>query len=282
MNIDDPLRSYLVTSFKSIAPTEAFPAPRTLSSVLESLMPTDDKKGKNIDPLSARFFSTAAIDIWLRGVHSFLVSASLTEASPIWASVAGYYSSHYAVRGLAHLLGYFQLFRLGKLAHLHLEKERHICTFRNKPNRRGGEHRIYWRLVKESSAFRDDDLFTNNDADSDTSDVRHRNHANYSDHIFNYPAFTVLDEGALRERVDKISKIVIDAAPLPRLSKFPDVEFVQLIAYHRIIRFRSLLDEVLGDTSAFWTEHRSPSFAARYMDFQLVEGAGLAQPPAGP
>ena len=34
--------------------------------------------------------------MWLRAVHSF-ISASLTGISDIWASVAGYYSSHYWV-----------------------------------------------------------------------------------------------------------------------------------------------------------------------------------------
>jgi hypothetical protein len=95
-------------------------------------------------------------------------------------------------------------------------------------------------LVKATRAFEGDDLFTENNQESDKSDVRHRNHANYSDHLFQYPSFSVAKEGVVKERIDHISKIAIDAAPLPRIDKFPDLEYVQLIAYHRIIRFRRL------------------------------------------
>ena len=63
--------------------------------------------------------------------------------------------------------------------------------------------------------------------------------------------------------------------PLPRFSKFPDLEYVQVIAYHRIVRFRQLLDEVLGGKNRFWNVHRSPSFSVGYVDFQLVEGGAL-------
>ena len=44
------------------------------------------------------YFAMAAVKMWLRAVHSFLISVSLTKASPIWSSVAGYYSSHYSIR----------------------------------------------------------------------------------------------------------------------------------------------------------------------------------------
>jgi hypothetical protein len=70
---------------------------------------------------------------------------------------------------------------------------------------------------------------------------------------------------------------VFDAPPLPRFDKFPDVEYVQLIAYHRIVHFRRLLDEALGAKNRFWNVHRSPSFASGIIDFQLAEGRGLAQ-----
>ena len=38
-----------------------------------------------------------------------------------------------------------------------------------------------------------------------------------------------------------------------QLSKFPDVEYVQLMAYHLIIAFRRLLDEVLEEKIDFGT-----------------------------
>lgn len=280
MIVDETFRDLLIATFDPLVERgdgDPPPGPRTLTNLLEHIAPPENGE-KGIDRNAAACFATAAVDIWLRGVHSFLISASLTESSPIWASVSGYYSSHYSVRAFAHVLGYFQLFRMRRLAQLKLEGGRCICSFRSKKGMRGGEHQLYWRLVKATLAFRGDDLFTENDLDSATSDVRHRNHANYSDHLFQYPNFLIQDGDTLKERIDYISKIVFDAVPLPRFDKFPDLEYVQLIAYHRIIRFRRLLDDVLPAENAFWTLYRTPNFAKDFMDFQLAEGAGLAQP----
>ncbi len=132
--------------------------------------------------------------------------------------------------------------------------------------------------MKATKAFEGDDLFTDNNQEADESDVRHRNHANYSDHLFQYPQFFVAKEDTIKNRIEHISKIAVDTAPLPRIDKFPDLEYVQLIAYHRIVRFRRLLDDVLEGKNAFWERHRTPDFASGYIDFQLTEGTGLAQP----
>ena len=63
-----------------------------------------------------------------------------------------------------------------------------------------------------------------------------------------------------------------------RISKFPDLEFVQVVAYHRLVTFRKLLDEVLGGKNRFWNVHRKPPFAIKFIDFQLAEGRGREQP----
>ena len=278
MIIDELVRRRLLATFQqlnTVAAAKAFPAPATLSKTLEGIVPsTKGAADRNIDANAASYFATAAVDIWLRSVHSFLVSAALSDASPLWASVSGYYSSHYAVRGLAHLLGYFQLFRMKRIVQLKLEQGRYICAFTTK-NAGDGEHKLYWKLLKQTAMFKSNEFFTDNNPDSETSDVRHRNHANYADHLSAYPAFRPLEAAAVRARIDYISKIVFDAPPLPRFSKFPDVEFVQLIAYHRIVGFRALLDEVLGSRNRFWNVHRKPGFASGFMDFQLTEAAGL-------
>src|SRR6516162_3242045 len=104
MNKD--LSTQINVMFKALnnkSAANAFPAPRTLANVLKSRC-----KPFNVGIVAAKapdlpIFATAAVEMWLRGIHSFLISASLTEASPIWASVAGYYSSHYSVRAFAHL-----------------------------------------------------------------------------------------------------------------------------------------------------------------------------------
>jgi hypothetical protein len=280
MIVDETFRDLLNATFLPLIAKELeepVPAPRALTNILEQNAP--EKNGeKNLDRNSASHFATAAIDIWLRGVHSFLVSTALTETSSVWSSVSGYYSSHYVVRAFAHLLGYFQLFRIKKIAQLTHQDGQYICSFRDKKRLRGGEHQIYWRLVKATRAFEGDDLFTDNNQESEKSDVRHRNHANYSDHLFQYPNFFIAQEDAIKDRIDHISKIAIDTAPLPRIDKFPDLEYVQLIAYHRIVLSRRLLDDALEGRNKFWERHRTPDFAVGYMDFQLAEGAGLAQP----
>lgn len=278
MIIDESIQAHIIATFaplNTLAAARAFPPPRSLSDGLGKLIPNDGTTRRNINQTTATYFSTAAVDIWLRGVHSFLISASLTEASPLWASVSGYYSSHYAVRGLAHLLGHFQMFRKKKVAELTIEGTRYVCSFRSK-NAQDAEHKLYWKLVKQNAAFQGDDFFTENNPDSENSDVRHRNHANYADHLSGYPKFKPLSERALKDRIEFISKIVFDTPPLPRFSKFPDIEYVQLVAYHRIVKFRMLLDEVLGGKNRFWSVHSNPPFASEYMYFQLTEGEVLA------
>jgi hypothetical protein len=151
-----------------------------------------------------------------------------------------------------------------------------VCSFEKK-NANDGEHKLYWKLLKQNAAFASDKLFTLNDSSSEDSDVRHRNHANYADHIGGFVAFKPLDERATKERIEYISKIAFDTPPLPRFSQFPDVEYVQLIAYHRLVHFRRLLDEVLGGKNRFWSVHRNPSFASEFIDFQLVKGSDAIQ-----
>lgn len=282
MTIDEEVRTQLHTIFQplnKVGATRAFPPPAKLSETLEGLIPPrGGASTRSVDSASAAYFATAAVEIWLRGVHSFLISASLTDVSPIWASVSGYYSSHYSVRGLAHLLGYFSLFHKGQIVQLQLGRRGPVCVFTQNPGgRTGGEHQLYWRLVKSNPMFAADPLFTKNSQGSDASDVGHRNRANYIDHIYKYPVFHPLNQDKLKDRIELISKIVFDDPPIPRLSEFPDVEYVQLIAYHRIIRFRKLLDEVLGGRNRFWNVHRNPSFAIEFMDFQLAEEEGLAR-----
>jgi hypothetical protein len=277
MNIQASVQEQLQAVFaplNTVAAAKAFPAPSTLSKTLGDLISKDAGARRNVDQKIASYFSTAAVDMWLRSVHSFLISASLTEASPIWASVTGYYSSHYAVRSLAHLLGHFQLFRRKRLVELRWERPHYVCLFKSK-EAGDAEHKVYWKILKKSIAFQGDALFTENRADDEDSDARHRNHANYADHLGSYPMFRPLDEQALKDRIEYISKIVFDAPPLPRFSKFPDVEYVQLIAYHRLVRFRRLLDEVLGSKNRFWNVHRTPPFADGYVDFQLTESERL-------
>src|SRR4051794_23110473 len=96
--------------FNRLAHSSSFPVSGSLSEKLNKMVgraPGADRLPVRTELISD--FASAAVEIWQRGIHSFLTSAALTETSPLWASVGGYSASHYSVRGLAHLLGAFQL-----------------------------------------------------------------------------------------------------------------------------------------------------------------------------
>jgi hypothetical protein len=253
--------------------TTAFPSLGHLSSELNSLADKAERANVeclNVTPKITSLYATAAVEIWLRGVHSFLISSSLTNVSPIWASVSGYYASHYCVRGLAHLLGFFQLYRKKRTARIEIEGGKYCCYIEKK----GGadrEHKYYWKIIKSNVRFEDDPFFTLNEEDTGDSDSGHRNIANYYDHINGFPNFHPLSEETLTKRIGYLSKIELSSVPIPRKEKYPDIENVQLIAYHRIIKFRSFLDEILGRKSRFWSTYRNPIWCADFLNFQVIK-----------
>jgi hypothetical protein len=258
----------------TVAASRAFPRARALTEDLGRQIPRGGTGQINVLPRTAELFATASVDIWLRAVHSFLISASLTRASPVWAAVSGYYSSHYSVRAFAHLLGFFLLFKDQKVVRWNFEGGRHICSF----SKRGGgdrEHKLYWDRVKEDEHFEADPIFTKYAPTIDASDVRHRDRVNYSDHLSPYPAFRSLDRAELKERVQVISQIEFQDPPIPDITRLIDLEAVQIVAYHRMVRYRQFLDEILGGGNRFWNVHRNPAFASELINFQLVESRGL-------
>ena len=274
MKIDAALQVHITTAFASLnaeAAVDAFPPPASLSQALNAALPAGStgSAARNASQDTAKMFATAAVNVWMRAVHSFLVSASLTDVSPIWASVAGYYSSHYAVRALAHLLGFFQLFTRRRIVRLQLDGGRYVCTF-NPKSAGDREHRVYWKIVKKDHHFAADPFFTENPP-IDESDVAHRDWANYADHLPQFPMFRPLDAGALKIRIDRVSEIEFSSPPIPRVSRYPDIEAVQIMAYHRVVRFRDLVDTIIGDGNRFWNVHRNPPWARDFMDFQLTE-----------
>jgi hypothetical protein len=275
MNRDLQVR--LQTAFgrlNTVAASKAFPRARALTEDLTGRIPSGGTGQIHVLPRTAVLFATASVDIWLRAVHSFLVSASLTRASPIWAAVGGYYSSHYSVRAFAHLLGFFLLFGEKKVVIWDYHGGGHICSY----SKKGGndrEHKLYWDRVKGDEHFETDPIFARYAPSMDVSDVRHRDRANYSDHLSPYPAFHALDRTELKERVGMISQIEFQDPPIPDIGRFIDLESVQIVAYHRMVKYRQFLDEALGGGSRFWNVHRNPSFASEMINFQVVESRGL-------
>jgi hypothetical protein len=279
MKIDSLLQNQVRTAFLSLnrePAAHAFPAPTSLAKALNAALPSASTgiSQTNVSRAVAKMFATAAVNTWMRAVHSFLISASLTDVSPIWASVSGYYSSHYSVRALAHLLGFFQLFTYKRIVRLELQSGHYICSFN--PKKAGDrEHAVYWKIVKADKHFAADPFFTDYNPTIDDSDAAHRDRINYADHISEFPVFKPLDSKILKDRIDKISEIEFIAPPIPRVSRCPDVESVQIIAYHRLVRFRDLVDTILGGESRFWSVYRNPAWARDFMDFQLTEAATL-------
>jgi hypothetical protein len=265
----------LFGSFGQQVPASDLPSPGSLVNELRRRLAGASHHTVVAPPSVFRLLALASIEMWQRAVHSFLISASLTEASPIWSSVVGYYSSHYTVRALAHLLGYFQLFRDKKIVQLYIENGQRVLTTQSK----GGserEHRYYWRIVKQSTDFQNDPFFVSNDESRPASDSAHRTYANYADLVNSFPIFSDLGPEKLKQRIKKLSEIEISAIPIPDRERFPDVEAVQLIAYHRLVRFRGYLDTVLGGGNRIWKVHRNPSWARNWLDYQVTEPSILA------
>jgi hypothetical protein len=277
MRVDPILQLHIAAGFAPLnneAAVNAIPPPAALSDALKLLVPEGSKvvAPRNASQIVAKMFMTASVNIWLRAVHSFLISASLTDVSPIWASVSGYYSSHYAVRALAHALGYFQLFARKQIVRLELHGGHFVCTFDRK-TAGDREHSVYWKIVKKNQHFAADPFFTENNSSLPECDVAHRDRANYVDHLPQFPVFHPLDAIAVRTRVGRISDIEITSPPIPRANRYPEVESVQIVAYHRVVRFRDLIDAVLGESNRFWSVYRNPAWARAFMDFQLTEEA---------
>ena len=250
----------------------AFPKPRTLAELLKTRCAPYTSDVVAVKAPDLAMFATAAVEMWLRSIHSFVISASLTEASPIWASVAGYYASHYSVRAFAHLFGLFHLHHDKKIIQLKRDGKGFVFEIIKK-NGGDREHKLYWKYLAEHKELKDDPFFYPNHEDRPQSDGSHRNRANYSDHLNVFPAFKALSEEHLAQRIQKIAEIEFSAVPVPDADRFPDLNNVQILAYHRIVKFRKMLDEVVGVDNRFWAVQRNPSWKPKDLTFAVVDPA---------
>jgi hypothetical protein len=261
--------------FESLAhmPAANVPEVTKLATTLEKLL--NANVGVDtffVDQSVVKLFATAAIEMWHRAIHSYLMSLSLTDTSHVWCSVSGYYSSHYSVRSLAHVLGIFQLYNKKKIIELDLTGAGNVCNVTGK-GKEGREHELYWKMVKSQHPFNSEPLFTTNkDSGTQLSDAKHRERANYSDHVNRVPNFAPLDLPFLRERAERIAHISIQDPPIPNYSLYPEIENVQIVAYHRLVRVRNYLDEILGASVNYWNVHRDPPWAREIISYEIVEG----------
>jgi hypothetical protein len=247
-----------------------FPAAGSLRELLSTLIDSTSHDTLTVGRPTVKSFATAAVEMWHKAIHSFILSASMTKASPVWSSVSGYYSSHYSIRGFAHLLGYFLLYSKNKSTiQIEISNHQHLCHILPK-TRNDGEHRFYWRKVHEHSDFILDPFFTMNIEFDDVSDSGHRNKANYYDHLYGFPTFQILDEKYLKDRLQVISGMEFYDAPIPSKSKYPDLDSIQLVAYYRLVKFRSFLDVILETKNNYWNYHRRPTWCSNLLNFQAA------------
>jgi hypothetical protein len=249
----------------------ALPTPGTLADLLSRhVVGSSPTTIVAAHPRELTYFATAAVEMWLRSVHSFLISVSLTRASPIWASVAGYYSSHYSVRAFAHLFGVFHLHKKRRIVRLDKQANRLVFRIERKQGN-DREHKFYWRYVSEHPQLAADPFFYASHDDTPRSDGAHRNRANYSDHVDRFPVFLPLEVRYLSDRVERISNMELTDIPVPSADDFPDLDNVQVIAYHRIVKFRRFVDEAVGLGNRFWRVQRNPSWCPNTLKFSLVD-----------
>ncbi|MGA2714012.1 MAG: hypothetical protein ABSG41_12970 [Bryobacteraceae bacterium] len=262
----------MFSPLNNLSAADAFPAIGALSELLTKNCAPFTQQAVAAKPNDLKAFATASVEVWLRAVHSFLVSASLTEASPIWSSVAGYYSSHYSIRAFAHLFGLFHLYKQRRLIQLAPQGKGWVFQI-DKKNGGDREHKLYWKYLHQHAELANDPFFYFNRDDVPESDGSHRNRANYADHIDRFPIFRTLDSEYLARRIQKIAEIDLSDVPIPNADRFPDIESVQIIAYHRIVKFRQLLDEAVGPTHRFWKVQRTPSWTPRTLTFEVIDPA---------
>jgi hypothetical protein len=222
----------------------------------------------------ASFTTRPRAATWQRAIHSFLISTALVECSPLWSGVCGYYASHYTVRAFAHLFGCFLLFNKKRLVELSLANGTYSCTFRKKQGN-DREHKVYWKRLLDESPIKSDRFFRLNVGED--SEISQRDRANYADHLNSqYKTFLTLDKNTTLRRIDRISKIEFTEPPFPHMENFIDLTNVHVIAYHRIVKYRKFLDDVLGSSSRYWNVNRNPSFSEDFIDFQVTESRDLA------
>lgn len=212
--------------------------------------------------------ASAGVEMWHRAIHSFLWSVALTKSSPLWASVSGYYASHFVMRAVAHSIGIFKLFAKKSQVQVSVDNGQFICSPLVFGKNMGGEHAFYWRVAKEHPRFKLNDLFRENSERDPRSDSAHRTFANYTDHLCSFPPIEFSNVNELAISVEKISRIRLHSVSSPSREDYPDLQNVQILAFQRILAFQDFLDEKVPE-NRFWRMHRRPDWCKNVMLYQV-------------
>ena len=249
-----------------------FPKPGTLSKHLQELLKVERP---NLHHKQTPMLATAGVEMWHRAIHSFLWSVALSESSPLWASVSGYYASHFVMRAFAHSMGIFKSFSEKKLIQVVVENGQFVCSPLDWNNKSSGEHPFYWKAVKGHPSLIANDLFHENSERDPRSDSSHRTFANYTDHLCAYSPMEFPTLDSVAKNIEKISRIRLHSVTHPSREDYPDLQNVQILAFQRIVTFHDFLDEKVPQ-SRFWRAHRRPSWCKDVMMYQ-VEDQGIEQ-----
>jgi hypothetical protein len=214
----------------------------------------------------ASLFGFASIEMWHRAIHSFLISIALTKCSPIWSSVIGYYASHYVMRAFAHAFGFFKSYSGKKIVQLIIDRGYFDITKLKSDDR--GEHKFYWKVVKDYRDFTNNPLFSFNNERDNKSDCFHRNYANYTDLLNNFVKIELPNDKSIEDSLSKICSIKRYSITELRKDKHPDLQNIQTLAYQRIVTFHDFLNERIPDNS-YWKTFKEPNWCKGIIDFYL-------------
>jgi hypothetical protein len=241
-----------------------FPAPGTLARELSSLL---EDPNPTLPQDRWRILASAGVEMWHRAIHSFLWSVALTETSPLWASVSGYYASHFVMRAFAHSLGLFKSFAKRRAIQVMVGGGQ---FFVSDAQMQLGEHVFYWRAIKGHPTFATNPLFRENNERDPHSDSAHRTFANYTDHIDTFKPMKCLETTSIITNIEKISRIRLHSVTEASRDGYPDLQNVQILAFQRILAFNDFLDERIP-SNRFWKAHRRPNWCRDIMLFQTEE-----------
>jgi hypothetical protein len=260
--------------FSRLRRSDAIPEPRSLSQLLTARLQTGGPVRLNDG--EATLFMTAAIDMWHRSVHSFILSVALTRVSILWSSVSGYYASHYSVRALAHLHGFFAVFHRRTFLEMSFAGGRYNCNPANISHNQRREHQFYWSAVNGLLPFGDAGIFPANLETNLRADVSHRNHANYADHLNRLTRIDNVSADELRDRIVHVASTALEGqADQPDRDRFPDLASVMNLAYLRIYYFREYLDGLLPPRNPFWRAARETAWFMNVMRFPPRPATGI-------
>jgi hypothetical protein len=246
-----------------------FPERGTLTKQLNAVL-GKEAEAPILEHAHSSLLASAGVEMWHRAIHSFLCSVALSKCSPLWASVSGYYASHFVMRAFAHSMGIFKSFSQKEVIQVSVDKGQFVCTPLVWSSNAKGEHAFYWKAVKGHPKLLGNDIFRENNERDINSDSSHRTFANYTDHINSFVPLLFPSMDAVAEDVEKISRIRLHSVTSPSREDYPDLQNVQILAFQRIVAFQDFLDDKIPK-NRYWRKHRRPGWCEKVMVYQVEE-----------